>query len=240
MSKTSTTRTPKIKVSHIKPPKPRRRRAPWYAAFITLAVLLVITGSVFAFKRRQAARSVRVVEEPVVKVLSESSYTPEEKWAIPLEFNQEDLQIIADLLPVLLMENRKVPSIAEVKNERRKERLRNFLAGYNSPFAESDKTLQAFLDAKNMRLMIAISFVESTLGKRCYYHNCSGIGGYPPNLRKYEDFSEWVRDFDSLLERRYKGVPIEKFIGLYVQPGSPSWINGVKRMLAEMKSAGVE
>jgi hypothetical protein len=86
-----------------------------------------------------------------------------------------------------------------------------------------------------MKLMLAISFVESTFGRSCYYYNCSGIGGTPPNLRKYNSYAEWIADFDQLLEQRYKGVPPEKFIGLYVQPGSPNWIYGVNQVLKEFK-----
>ena len=166
--------------------------------------------------------------------------TTDEPWIKPLEFDQSELEIVSDLLPLLLEENRHVPTPEEIKNTERKEQLRAYLADKKSPFAQSDETLQAFLDAKNMKLMLAISFVESTLGKKCYYHNCSGIGGYPPNLRKYESHADWVKDFDDLLERRYKGVPIEDFMGLYVKPGSPNWINGVKQILSELKQQGIE
>ena len=87
--------------------------------------------------------------------------------------------------------------------------------------------------------MVAISFVESTFGKRCYYYNCSGIGGTPPHLRKYNSYAEWVRDFDDLLERRYKDLPPEEFIGLYVQPGSANWLHGVKQVLRELEEQGI-
>lgn len=164
----------------------------------------------------------------------------DQPWVKPLDYDQSELNIVANMLPELVEENRHVPTPEEIKNTERKEKLRQFLAGYKSPFAKNDDTLQAFLDSKNMKLMLAISFVESSLGKKCYYNNCSGIGGYPPNLRKYPNYAGWVEDFDSLLERRYKGVPIDEFMGLYVQPGSPNWINGVKQILAELKQQGIE
>jgi hypothetical protein len=122
----------------------------------------------------------------------------------------------------------------------RKEKLRAYLASKNSPFAEEEETIEAFATSRNMKMMVAISFVESTFGKRCYYYNCSGIGGTPPNLRKYENHAAWIKDFDDLLERRYKGLPPEKFMGLYVQPGSPNWIYGVKKVLAEFEAQGIE
>jgi hypothetical protein len=122
----------------------------------------------------------------------------------------------------------------------RKQKLKAYLEGKRSPFAKDDPTLDAFVASKNMKMMIAISFVESTFGQHCYYYNCSGIGGTPPNLRKYDGYSEWVKDFDDLLERRYKDIPPEKFIGLYVQPGSPNWIFGVKQVLREFEEQGID
>jgi hypothetical protein len=178
----------------------------------------------------------------------EGQISPEAAWTntpspIPIPFDQSELNIVADLLPVLIEENRHEPTPEELEQyryEQRRDALREYFQKRKSPFAKDDSTLDAFLTSKNMKLMIAISFVESTMGQRCYYNNCSGIGGTPPSLRKYDDFAGWVTDFDSLLERRYKGLPIEEFIGLYVQPGSPQWLNGVKQILAELKEAGID
>jgi hypothetical protein len=162
---------------------------------------------------------------------------------IPLEYDQSELNVVADLLPLLIEENRHEPTAEELEQKRYEQRrtaLRKYFQKRKSPFAKDDRTLDAFLQSKNMKLMIAISFVESTMGQRCYYNNCSGIGGTPPRLRKYQDFAGWIKDFDALLERRYKGLPIERFLGLYVQPGSPQWLAGVKQILAELKARGIE
>ncbi len=161
-------------------------------------------------------------------------------WVKLIEYDQSELDVIATILPDLVEQNRHEPTPEEIRNTARRDKLRQYFQSRKSPFADSDETLQAFLDSKNMKLMIAISFVESTMGKKCYYHNCSGIGGYAPNLRKYDNFAGWVKDFDALLEKRYKGVAIEDFMGLYVQPGSPNWINGVKQILAELKDNNIE
>jgi hypothetical protein len=64
--------------------------------------------------------------------------------------------------------------------------------------------------------------------------------GAPPTLRKYDNYAEWIYDFDDLLERRYKDVPPEKFIGLYVQPGSPNWIYGVNQVIEEFEQQQIE
>lgn len=163
-----------------------------------------------------------------------------EAWSMPLEYSTEELNVVADMLPILIEEQRHEPTPEEITNQKRRDSLRAYFKSRNSPFADDDATLDAFLNSNNMKLMIAISFVESTMGKKCYYKNCSGIGGYPPNLRKYDSFAEWVKDFDTLLEKRYKGMEPEEMMGVYVQPGSPNWINGVKQILTELKQQGIE
>lgn len=139
----------------------------------------------------------------------------------------------------LVKENHEERDFAAEELVARKNKLREYLKSKKSPFAEDEAALDAFVNSKNMKLMVAISFVESTFGKHCYYYNCSGIGGTPPTLRKYDSYASWISDFDSLLERRYKDLPPEKFIGLYVQPGSPNWLYGVKQVLREFEEQGI-
>ncbi|HYC79456.1 MAG TPA: hypothetical protein VEC17_00325 [Candidatus Binatia bacterium] len=154
-------------------------------------------------------------------------------------FSQQVIDVASPVFASLIRENRDEEDLAAAQLAERKEKLREYLKSKNSPFAEDEGALDAFVSSRNMKLMVAISFVESTLGKHCYYYNCSGIGGTPPTLRKYDSYAEWIKDFDDLLERRYKDLPIEKFIGLYVQPGSPNWLYGVKQVLGELQAIGV-
>lgn len=227
---------PRVGIYYIYPIRKRRLPEKWYTTLPIVTALLIgfSAGAIVVWQTSFGEANREAETAPLVEAAIEQS------WSKPLDYNQDELNIVTNILPELVKENRHEPTAEEIKNAERKAKLKKFLAGYKSPFAKSDKTLQAFLDSKNMKLMLAISFVESSLGKKCYYNNCSGIGGYPPNLRKYPDNAAWVEDFDSLLERRYKGVPIEKFMGLYVQPGSPNWINGVKQILAELKQQGIE
>jgi hypothetical protein len=153
---------------------------------------------------------------------------------------QQMIDIASPLFGSLIRDNRDEGELLAEQLAARKEKLKAYLASKNSPFSEDEAALDAFINSKNMKLMVAISFVESTFGKHCYYYNCSGIGGTPPSLRKYGSYAEWIADFDDLLERRYKDMPVEKFVGLYVQPGSPSWIYGVKQVLAEFEVHGIE
>jgi hypothetical protein len=155
-------------------------------------------------------------------------------------FSQQVIDVASPVFAAFVKDNREVEDVAVSQLVIRKAKLKEYLAGKRSPFAEDEAALDAFVASKNMKIMVAISFVESTFGQHCYYFNCSGIGGTPPTLRKYDSYAEWIKDFDGLLEKRYKDVPPEKFIGLYVQPGSPNWIYGVKQVLREFDEQGID
>jgi hypothetical protein len=156
------------------------------------------------------------------------------------EFSQQVIDVTSPIFTAFVRENREVRDIEAERLVIRKERLKAYLVSKKSPFAEDDEAIEAFASSKNMKMMVAISFVESTFGQHCYYYNCSGIGGTPPNLRKYDSYAEWIKDFDDLLERRYKNLPPEKFIGLYVQPGTDNWKFGVKKVIREFEEQKIE
>ena len=153
---------------------------------------------------------------------------------------EQIIDIASPIFAKLMLDNRQSQADLQAQAQAgRKAQIKEYLASKDSPFALDDATLTALVKAKNMKLILAISFVESNFGKHCYYYNCSGIGGAPPTLRKYDSYAQWVVDFDNLLEARYKGLPPEKFIGLYVQPGSPNWIYGVNQVLKEFNKLSI-
>ncbi len=210
----------------------------WFAermiiASLLLAVTSFAAGSLFVLRLSQP-----IADSVVYTAAANRAKLAEDGIKV---FSQQVIDVASPVFADLIKENRapeEDPVAAQLAI--RKEKLRTYLESKNSPFAEDEATLDAFVASKNMKLMVAISFVESTYGKHCYYYNCSGIGGTPPSLRKYDGYAEWVKDFDDLLERRYKDVPPEKFIGLYVQPGSPNWIYGVKQVIREFDEQGIE
>ncbi len=201
---------------------------------LVLAVLSFAAGAMFVMRWADPISETRI-------------YGQAEKQALLAqqgvrEFSQQVIDIASPMFGTLVEENREEVDPKEAERALltiRKEKIRVYLETKKSPFAQEDTALQAFAESRNMKLMIAISFVESTFGKKCYYFNCSGIGGTPPNLRKYNNYAEWIRDFDDLLERRYKNLPPEDFIGLYVQPGSANWLYGVKQVLGELEERGI-
>ncbi len=209
----------------------------WFAERMVLASLCLIvlsfaSGVMFVLK----------LSDPI----SQSQvYDGAEKTAMLAEqgitvFSQQVIDVASPIFAQFVKENREQEDLGAKQLATRKEKLRKYLESKKSPFAKDEAALEAFAQSKNMKMMVAISFVESTFGKNCYYYNCSGIGGTPPNLRKYDSYAEWIKDFDDLLERRYKDIPPEKFIGLYVQPGSPNWIYGVNQVLTEFKEQGID
>jgi hypothetical protein len=209
----------------------------WFAeravlASLTLIVLSFAAGVMFVLKLSEPIGQSQVYDEAAKKAqLAEDGIKV---------FSQQVIDVASPVFAQFVKENREPEEDLNAKQfAERKAKLKKYLESKNSPFAKDDEALDAFANSKNMKMMVAISFVESTYGKNCYYYNCSGIGGTPPTLRKYNNYSEWIKDFDQLLEKRYKDVPPEKFIGLYVQPGSPNWIFGVKQVIREFNEQGI-
>lgn len=209
----------------------------WFAERIILAVLLIgvicfSAGALFVLHLSQPLGN-----SEFYGLVTTKARNAQEDIVV---YTQQVIDTASPFFTNLLRENRGETDLEADKLAEKKEKLKAYLASKNSPFAEDDSAIEAFATSRNMKMMVAISFVESTFGKRCYYYNCSGIGGTPPNLRKYASYADWIKDFDDLLERRYKDLPPEKFMGLYVQPGSPNWIYGVKQVLGEFEQLGIE
>ncbi len=81
---------------------------------------------------------------------------------------------------------------------------------------------------------LAISYVESHMGRDCFDNNCSGIGVKPghPSWRKYKNKLDWFIDLNTLLEKpiyKEKFTSFKKMRGVYVQPGSDAWVNGAQK-----------
>lgn len=208
----------------------------WFAERVMIAsfALIVVSfaaGAMFVLKLAEP-----IGDSKVYDTAAQQALNAEEGIKV---FSQQVIDVASPVFAAFVKENRDEEDLAATELADRKQKLQAYLASKKSPFAEDPAAIDAFASSKNMKMMVAISFVESTFGKNCYYYNCSGIGGTPPRLRKYNSYAEWIHDFDDLLERRYKDLPPEEFIGLYVQPGSPNWIYGVKQVLREFDEQGI-
>jgi len=236
--KTANIAAPKIHVYYVAqrrplvplPPVPTRRLV--VPSLILATLIIGLGGGAWLGWNSHFSQADRETEPANPAVLSAQT-------TIPLDYDQSELTIVEEnLLPALIEENRHEPSPEEIALAQRKENLKKYLAGHKSPLANDDKAIDTLLRTKNMKMILAISFVESNMCRKQVYHNCSGIGG--SKIRHYGSFSQWIADFDNLLERRYKGLKVEQFIGYYVQPGSQNWVDGVYQILDELKSRHIE
>lgn len=117
--------------------------------------------------------------------------------------------------------------IAFEKVDRKVTLVRAYLEDKNAPLANYTEILLAQPEWKKI---IAISNAESNMGLHCYVNNCSGIFGYNAvtgkyGLRTYENIPAWIVDMNSLIEKRYSAMSLEKMNGIYVQPKSSNWIS---------------
>jgi hypothetical protein len=117
--------------------------------------------------------------------------------------------------------------------------IEQFLKDMYSPLSSASETIAR---QDHWKLILAIGFAESTLGKNCSDNNCSNIGVGPGHKlwRKYTTYSEWVLDFNRLLERRYKDWTLQEMCGVYVQPCNNNWLLATKQILDELDKRGIE
>jgi len=125
--------------------------------------------------------------------------------------------------------------ISKENEEKKAQLLQAYLESKNSPLADYAGIIMAQQDWKTI---LAISNAESTLGKHCYYNNCSGIyGRYDmgyAGLKRYETLGDWVVDLQTLLDKRYEGWTLDEMNGIYVVPKSSSWIRATKQVYNDL------
>jgi hypothetical protein len=121
----------------------------------------------------------------------------------------------------------------------RKTQLAKFLADLHSPLAAASETIA---EQSHWKLILAIAFAESSLGKSCLDNNCSNIGARPsaPSWRSYPSYSAWAVDFNRLLDKKYSDWTLEQMCGVYVKPCNPNWLLATQQILDQLKGQGIE
>lgn len=121
---------------------------------------------------------------------------------------------------------------SEIYNSILAKNLEAYLLKNKSPLAIYSKEI---VKLPQWQRALAISQVESGMGKHCADNNCSGIGVSPshPSWRRYPTKLHWFEDMTKLLEKpiykeRYKTCATMK--GVYVVPGSARWVNGCNKV----------
>ncbi|HVY68132.1 MAG TPA: hypothetical protein VHA30_04540 [Patescibacteria group bacterium] len=118
---------------------------------------------------------------------------------------------------------------------RRQAQLAEYLKEKNSPLADEADVIAA---QPHWKMILAIAFAESTLGKRCYYFNCSGIGG--SQIKTYSSLKSWIYDFNRLLDKRYQDQTLEQMCGVYVQPCNPNWLLATRQIFTELQDRNIQ
>jgi hypothetical protein len=114
--------------------------------------------------------------------------------------------------------------------------LSQYLDSHGSPLSQYAAQITQL---PNWKKDLAISYVESHMGVYCFNNNCSGMGGAPgtPTWRKYQTKLDWFIDLDNLMSKpmySQKYNTCQKMKGIYVQPGSASWVYGCQKIYSEL------
>ena len=138
-------------------------------------------------------------------------------------------------IPLQVLQSYFQNSESNLALEQRKVKLKQFLVDHNSPLVDVSDTIAT---QPHWQLILAISFSESTLGKKCYEFNCSGIGG-ATNIKSYKSFANWILDFNRLLDQRYNNWTLEEMCGVYVKPCTNNWLSASSQILNELKQDNI-
>ena len=219
-----------------------------YALAGTALFMAFITGAYTAWNAHSSLAEKTLTETPTQTALATTTGVPAllvVKGATilgPVQQvpNEVLFNLTLDQLESYLEEALKTPEMEAVERlADRKAKLKTYLEEKKSPLAEIVNTLA---ELKHWKLVLAISNSESSLGKRCYNNNCSGIGVEPghPLWRDYGNKADWAKDLDKLIGRRYKDWTLEEMNGVYNQPGSRNWLMASKQILGELQERNIE
>jgi hypothetical protein len=152
-----------------------------------------------------------------------------------------DLNDFVDTSIKLLNDYLEVPATEEQLLVRR-EKLQKYLEFKKSPFAKDPAALDTLVHVPHMKIILEIAFAESSLGKKCADNNCSNIGSAPgrPYWHEYKSLSNWILDFNRLLDRRYQDWSLKQMCGVYVKPCTDSWLAATGQVRRELQEWGIE
>ncbi len=203
-----------------------------------VALLLAFGGGIWATwaTNQSSADSEFPAQAGSVLLATEGSLGPDNSPPNQALFNMTITQL-EEYFNQLAESNKRVKY--EELLAQRKVKLKAYLEDKDSPFADIVDTIA---ELKHWKMVLAISNSESSLGKRCYNNNCSGIGVEPghPLWRDYSSKRDWAKDLDKLIEKRYKDWTLEEMNGVYNKPGSSNWVSASTQILEEIGERGIQ
>lgn len=123
----------------------------------------------------------------------------------------------------------------------RAEKIRQFLARYNSPLEPHAADIVAAADEYGLdhRLIPAIAMQESTLCKKIPVnsYNCWGFGIYGNKVTRFANYKEGIYTVTKALATRYKSrglVTPEQIMSMYTPSSNGSWARGVNSVINQL------
>lgn len=124
----------------------------------------------------------------------------------------------------------------------RAEKIRQFLAKYNSPLEPYAQDLVNAADEYGLdhRLLAAIAMQESGLCKTIpdNSHNCWGFGIYGSTVTRFKDYKEGIYTVSKALATRYKQkglVTPEQIMTMYTPSSNGSWAFSVNYFMSTLQ-----
>ncbi|MBA3723498.1 MAG: hypothetical protein H0W89_01220 [Candidatus Levybacteria bacterium] len=124
----------------------------------------------------------------------------------------------------------------------RKERVRQFLAKYNSPLEANAGDIVDAADEFGLdyRLIPAIAMQESNLCRKIPHnsYNCWGYGIYGGKVTRFKDYKEGIYTVTKGLATRYKPrglVTPEQIMTMYTPGSNGSWAFSVNHFMTQLQ-----
>jgi hypothetical protein len=158
-------------------------------------------------------------------------------FALAAELQTSSQALVFDIKDFSKIETKNLLTLEDISAEDPLvKNLKTYLQKYGSPL---DVYAADIIQQPRWDDALAISFVESNMGKYCFDNNCSGIGVKPghPSWRKYKSKLDWFKDLSVLLQKPIyseKYTTFRKMKGVYVQPGSENWVRGAEKIKSEL------
>mgnify|MGYP001608921987 CR=1 FL=1 len=213
-----------------------KKAVPIYALIVALS--LAFSGGAWAALNTQTteAQNIEQIQAGSVPFEAAGNLGPISNVSNDVLFNMTIGQL-ENYLNSIAEQNRQMQ--AAERMALRKEKLRAYLTSKKTSFVEATDIIA---EQKHWKLILAISFAESTFGRNCVDNNCSNIGVKPGHeyWRKYDSLGGGVKDFNKLLERKYSDWTLEEMNGVYVQPKNPNWLMATRQVLEDLQELGIE
>ena len=128
------------------------------------------------------------------------------------------------------------------QDDGRREKIRQFLAAYNSPLEPyaGDIVDAAEEYGIDYRLIPSIAMQESGLCKTIPHesYNCWGFGIYGKTVTRFKDYKEGIYTVTKALATRYKDkglITPEQIMTMYTPSSNGSWAYGVQHFMDKLQ-----